>query len=448
MKTVWTETAQLLRSRVPAQAWSAWVEPVEFVDAEESSMTLEVPSKYAKEVFLEKYISITKEALHELTGRHYQLKFMINEAKGKAQLSLLNDETTPPVDRRHRAKRNERKKLNAQFSFSQFIVGPSNQFCYAACNSVANNPGRSYNPLFIYGGVGLGKTHILNAIGNHVMRKWSDMRVLYITAETFMNEMIMSLQHNRIQAFRNKFRNGCDVLLIDDIQFLTGKERTQEEFFHTFNSLYETERQIVMTSDKFPKDIPGLEERLRSRFEWGLIADIAPPELETRIAILIAKAKKERADLPDDVALFLASNFRNNIRELEGAYIRAHAFASLSGKQLTVELAREVLKHMIRDKNHRPTIEDIQKTVADYYHVKVHDLRGHRKPKIIAHPRQVAMYLSRKITEASYPEIGQRFGGKDHSTVIHAVNRIVKKMQEDINLSGEIDSLLKTLSKG
>jgi len=446
MKTVWTETAGRLRRQITAKEYAAWIEPIDFIDAEESTLSLEVPSKYAKDIFLEKYNSLAKSALHDITGRHYQIRLMINEAKGKTQLSLLKDEEVPSGAKPVRRK-SDGSTLNPYFTFSRFIVGPSNQFCYAACQSVANNPGRSYNPLFIYGGVGLGKTHILGAIGNHVLKKSPSARVLYLSAERFMNEMITSLQKNRIQAFRNKYRNGCDVLLIDDIQFLAGKERTQEEFFYTFNTLYETDRQIVMCSDKFPKEIKGLEERLRSRFEWGLIADIGPPELETRIAILKEKAKQEKTALPDDVALFLANNFRNNIRELEGAFIRAHAFASLSGKQLTVDLAKDVLKHLIQDKARRPTIEDIQKLVADYYHIKVQDLRGHKKLKIIAQPRQVAMYISRKVTEASYPEIGQRFGGKDHSTVIHAVNKIDKLYKEDMNLCSDIDSLLKNLCR-
>jgi len=318
------------------------------------------------------------------------------------------------------------------------VVGNSNQFAHAASLAVATNPARAYNPLFIYGGVGLGKTHLLNAIGNFITNK--SIQICYVSSENFMNELINSIRYDRMVTFREKFR-GIEALLIDDIQFIAGKERTQEEFFHTFNSLYESQKQIVVTSDRFPKEIPSLEERLRSRFEWGLIADIQPPETETKIAILKNKAYSNNIPLPDDVAFFLAENIKTNIRELEGSLIRIGAFASLTESEINLNIAKEVLKEIISNKSKDISIDAIQKAVAGFFKIKVSDLNSNKKLKIFTLPRQVAMYLSRKLTNLSFPEIGVSFGGKDHSTVIYAVNKIDKQIKSDSFIKEAVNSI-------
>ncbi|KXK22569.1 MAG: chromosomal replication initiator protein DnaA, partial [Armatimonadetes bacterium OLB18] len=335
--------------------------------------------------------------------------------------------------------------LNPKYTFDTFVVGNSNQFAHAASRAVANLPSLAYNPLFIYGGVGLGKTHLLNAVGLEIHRTQKQLKVLYVHAEHFTNELINSIRYEKMFEFRKKYRESCDVLLIDDIQFIAGKERTQEEFFHTFNYLYESRRQVVVTSDRFPKDIPQLEERLRSRFEWGLIADIQAPDTETRVAILRKKAEEDRIALPDEVAMFLATHIRNNVRELEGSLIRLSAFSSLSGNEISVEMAREILKNLIPDRSRALTIEAIQKLVADHYNVKISDLKSPRRLKVLTVPRQIAMYLCRKHVKSSFPELGMKFGGKDHSTVVHAVQKIEKLLQQDLTLRNEISSLEKIL---
>jgi chromosomal replication initiator protein len=334
--------------------------------------------------------------------------------------------------------------LNRKYTFGEFVAGSSNQFAVAAAMAVANNPATTYNPLFIYGGVGLGKTHLINAIGNFILSSNREMKVCYYTSEKFMNELINSLRYAKMDEFRNKFRS-MDVLLIDDVQFIAGKERTQEEFFHTFNALYESHKQIVVTSDKFPKEIPGLEERLRSRFEWGLIADIQPPDVETKQAILKMKAEQNGIQLPEEVALFLATSVSSNVRELEGFLIRIGAYASLTSTPVTLEMAREVLKDILVEKNRELTVEEIQKTVAAHFSIKISDLKSAKRLKALVLPRQIAMYLSRILTSCSYPEIGERFGGKDHSTIIHAIKKIEKHMEEDFQLRSTVNTLKNVL---
>jgi chromosomal replication initiator protein len=310
--------------------------------------------------------------------------------------------------------------------------------------AVANNPATTYNPLFIYGGVGLGKTHLVNAIGNAIIKKNPEMRVCYYTSEKFMNELINSLRYAKMDEFRNKFRS-MDVLLIDDVQFIAGKERTQEEFFHTFNALYESHKQIVVTSDKFPKEIPGLEERLRSRFEWGLIADIQPPDVETKQAILKMKAEQNGIELPEDVSQFLAASVSSNVRELEGFLIRIGAYASLTSTPVSLIMAREILKDILVEKNKEITVEEIQKVIASHFSIKVSDIKSPKRLKALVLPRQIAMYLSRQLTSCSYPEIGERFGGKDHSTIIHAIKKIERQMKTDFQLSSTINNIKNNL---
>ncbi len=324
--------------------------------------------------------------------------------------------------------------LNPRYTFDTFIVGPSNQFAHAACRAVAEAPSRSYNPLFIYGGVGLGKTHLMHAIGRYVLQHNPNFVLTYISSERFMNEMINAVRYDRILDFRERYRS-VDVLLVDDIQFVSGKEGTQTEFFHTFNALYDAQKQIVLSSDRPPHEIPALEERLRSRFEWGLIADIQSPDLETKVAILKRKAEAEAVPLPDNVAMYIAGRIKSNIRELEGSLIRLIAYASLTGRQISLELTQDVLKNVIEQDEKAITIESIQKFVSDYYQLKLAELKSKNNSKSIALPRQIAMYLCKSLTHASLPEIGRSFGGKHHSTVIHSIRKVedLRKRDPDFN---------------
>jgi len=338
-----------------------------------------------------------------------------------------------------------RAGLNPRYTFDNYVVGPSNQFCHAACNAAGERPARAYNPLFLYGGVGLGKTHLLHAVGIEVMRRFPDLRVTYVTSENFMNDLIHSLRVKDPDAFRTRFRNECDVLLMDDIQFIAGKNSTQEEFFHTFNALHQAHKQIVITSDKMPQELPGLEERLRSRFTWGLIADVQAPEIETRIAIIKKKADDEAIRIDDDVAMFLATHIRSNVRELEGCLIKLKASASLFHREVTIDFAKDQLRGLIQERQQVVSIEQIQKLVANFYNVKVKDLVGKRRHRIVAYPRHVAMFLCRKHTGNSFPEIGKNFGGRDHSTVMNAVRKIEEAVEEDNTLKGELLSIERSI---
>lgn len=336
--------------------------------------------------------------------------------------------------------------LNRAYTFGNFIRGESNSFAVATCLAAAENPGRNYNPLFIYGSSGLGKTHLLHAVGNMVLKNNPSAVVAYVTTEVFMNELVYSIRHSRTYEFRQKYRN-CDVFLVDDIQFIAGKSTTQEEFFHTFNALHNAKKQIVITSDMFPKDIPELEDRLRNRFAWGLIADIQPPSLEHRVAILLSKADESNLHLPKDVAEYIASRVRKNVRELEGALRRIKAFADLQGEPITLDLATQTFRDFLGETPRRLTIESIQKAVADHFKLKVADLRSKRRQQSVAMPRQVAMYLARKITQASYPDIGQAFGGKDHTTVMHNVKKIQECLVHDLDLKAHVDTLERQLEQ-
>ncbi|MDD2672081.1 MAG: chromosomal replication initiator protein DnaA, partial [Syntrophales bacterium] len=338
--------------------------------------------------------------------------------------------------------------LNPQYSFERFVVGPSNQFAHAACVAVAEQPAKNYNPLFLYGGVGLGKTHLLNAIGLNTYPA-SAKSVLFVSAEEFMNELISCIRYDKMPKFREKYRNtNIDYLLIDDIQFIAGKERTQEEFFHTFNTLHDAGKQIVVTSDKFPRDIPNLESRLRSRFEWGLVADIQPPEMETKIAILVKKAQENGLSLPNTVAHFIASKAESSIRELEGYLVRIAAYASLTNREINMDLVKEVLNKIIKKGDARElTVDEIVKTVAGRFGIKLSDLKSEKKNKNLVLPRQITMYLSRKLTSDSFPDIGARIGGKDHSTVIYAYNKIKKQIAEDVKLKKMVEEIEELLLK-
>jgi len=437
MENIWLEAQSNIAKVLTPQTFDTWIRPITFLSFKNNSLLLEVPNKFVKEWVEEKYTSMIQEAVSSLTGIKFQLEFKLNDklqgekAADAAELAITHDDPPP----KEKPKQGDLvSNLNPKYTFETFVCGASNQFAHAASQAVAANPATNYNPLFIYGGVGLGKTHLLIAIGNHILARNKKARVCYYTSEKFMNELINCLRYNKMEQFRNKFRS-MDILLIDDVQFIAGKERTQEEFFHTFNSLYESHKQIVVTSDKFPKDIPGLEERLRSRFEWGLIADIQPPDIETKIAILKKKAEAEAVPLPDNVAIYIASKIKSNIRELEGSLIRLIAYASLTGQELSLTLAQEVLKNIIDHDEKAVTIEIIQKHVADYYNLKLVDLKSRNNSKSIAKPRQIAMYLCKSLTHASLPEIGRSFGGKHHSTVIHSIRKVneLRKKDGDFN---------------
>jgi chromosomal replication initiator protein len=435
-----------LQTKISGLNYNNWIKPATFRLGEERRLLIEVPNKFIRDWITENYLNLIKYELFKITGEEHEISFnIVEESPSDDSPAEVASPSTPEAKAPAAAGKKGSESLNPKYAFDTFVVGSSNQFAHAASKAVANLPALAYNPLFIYGGVGLGKTHLLNAVGLEICRTQKALRVLYVHAEHFTNELINSIRYEKMFEFRKKYRESCDLLLIDDIQFIAGKERTQEEFFHTFNFLYESRRQIVVTSDRFPKDIPQLEERLRSRFEWGLIADIQAPDTETRVAILRKKAEEDKIALPDDVAMFLASHIRNNVRELEGSLIRLSAFASLSGNEITLEMAKEVLKNLIPDRSRAMTIEVIQKMVADHYNIKISDLKSPRRLKVLTVPRQIAMYLCRKHVKSSFPELGLKFGGKDHSTVVHAVQKIERLLQQDLTLRGEIQSLEKIL---
>ena len=452
MNRLWQETLGHLEKTLSPQHFSTWIKPLRFVSLKKDQLVLEVPNRFVFDWVRDHYAHLIQETVSQIGAVNYHISFQISqqtkEDKSRAPEKRLPPPTPEPETTKEIYPRewNPAYNLNPKYTFGEFVSGSSNQFAFAAASAVANNPATTYNPLFIYGGVGLGKTHLINAVGNAILHKNPEMKVCYYTSEKFMNELINSLRYAKMDEFRNKFRS-MDVLLIDDVQFIAGKERTQEEFFHTFNALYESHKQIVVTSDKFPKEIPGLEERLRSRFEWGLIADIQAPDVETKQAILKMKAESNNIQLPEDVALFLANSVSSNVRELEGFLIRIGAYASLTATPITLTMAREVLKDILVEKNRELTIEEIQKAVASHYGLKVADLKSAKRLKALVLPRQVAMYLSRQLTSSSYPDIGERFGGKDHSTIIHAIKKIEKALPEDLQLRGALNSIKTTLSQ-
>jgi chromosomal replication initiator protein len=454
MDPLWQKTLAHLEQTLTPQHFSTWIKPIHFAGVSDEFVHLEVPNRFVLDWVKNHYYRAIQECMSNIAGVPYQLRLSIKKEVSKTLVPHRKEEesqkTTPqitiaPPPGNPDPQRNNVINLNSRYTFESFVLGSSNQFASAAAMAVANNPATTYNPLFIYGGVGLGKTHLVNAIGNAILKSNPETKVCYYTSEKFMNELINSLRYAKMDEFRNKFRS-MDVLLIDDVQFIAGKERTQEEFFHTFNALYDSHKQIVVTSDKFPKEIPGLEERLRSRFEWGLIADIQAPDMETKQAILRMKAEQNGIDLPPEVALFLASAVSSNIRELEGYLIRIGAFASLTATPITLAMAQEVLKDIMVEKRRELTVEEIQKLVATHFSVKVSDLKSAKRMKALVLPRQIAMYLSRQLTSCSYPEIGERFGGKDHSTIIHAIKKIEKNMEDDFQLRTTITSLKKDLS--
>jgi len=437
---VWEEILLLIENRISKQVYDTWFSQSKLLVIDENKLQIEVPSKFHRDWIKEHHWGTLSDVIKEMMKRDdVEIDFFVQpQEKKKATRQAREDkkeggeEKTGPFEKK--------------YTFNTFVVGPSNQFAHAAAKAVADAPGRAYNPLFIYSGVGLGKTHLVNAIGHHVQNKSPRMKVAYLSSEQFTNELINRMSHQRMEEFRQKYRN-MDILLIDDIQFIAGKERTQEEFFHTFNALYEAQKQIVLTSDRQPKEIPDIEERLRSRFESGLISDIQPPDLETRIAILKKKAEFWGIRLPDDVAEILASIMKSNIRELEGGLVKLGAVSSLTNTEITQEMAKNELKYLIDNREKVITKELVQKAVTDAFGIKIADLKSKRRTKAVVLPRQVAMYLCRNFAGASLPETGAFFGGKDHSTVIHACKVIEEKKEKDPELRSRIELLIKQLKR-
>ena len=426
---LWDEILARVETKVNRHSFYTWFKPTTFLAADARTITVRVPNPLFKDWLMKHYAGVISEAMQEVKQPNLTVNF-VAEPQSEGVPATLSVEEAAAFENDPATTVRGSAGLNPRYTFDTFIVGSSNQFAHAACRAVAEAPSRSYNPLFIYGGVGLGKTHLMHAVGQYVLQHDRNLKLTYISSERFMNEMINAVRYDRIIDFRERYRT-VDVLLVDDIQFLAGKEGTQTEFFHTFNALYDSQKQIVLSSDSPPHEIPSLEERLRSRFEWGLIADIGSPDLETKIAILKKKAEAEAVPLPDNVAIYIASKIKSNIRELEGSLIRLIAYASLTGQELTLPLAQEVLKNIIDKDEKAVTIEIIQKYVADYYNLKLVDLKSRNNSKSIAMPRQIAMYLCKSLTHASLPEIGRSFGGKHHSTVIHSIRKIDDLRKKD-----------------
>jgi chromosomal replication initiator protein len=437
---LWDQILARIETKVNRHSFYTWFRPTSFVTEDRSSVTVRVPNAVFKEWLTKHYSGVMAEATAEVKRPNLIINF-IGESAADTAIPLSADEAAV-LERDPAAGAvlpGPTTGLNPRYTFDTFIVGSSNQFAHAACRAVAEAPSRSYNPLFIYGGVGLGKTHLMHAVGQYVLQHDPNLKLTYISSERFMNEMINAVRYDRVLDFRERYRS-VDVLLVDDIQFLAGKEGTQTEFFHTFNALYDSQKQIVLSSDSPPHEIPALEERLRSRFEWGLIADIQPPDLETKVAILKKKAETEAVPLPDNVAMYIAGKIKSNIRELEGSLIRLIAYASLTGREITLTLAQDVLRNVLQHDERAVTIEGIQKFVSDYYQLKHGELKSRNNSKSIAMPRQIAMYLCKTLTNASLPEIGKSFGGKHHSTVIHSIRKIEDLRKRD----GDFNTLINT----
>src|SRR5919197_2421778 len=439
---LWEQLLARIETKIGRHAFDTWFRPTAFVAEDSDSVTIQVPNPLFQGWLTKHYSGVIAEAMAEVLRPNLALRFVSDPSSDAAAVALSAEETAALAQASEAAAPVlAAAGLNPRYTFDSFLVGSSNQFAHAACRAVAEAPSRSYNPLFIYGGVGLGKTHLMHAIGQYVLQHDRALKLTYISSERFMNEVINAVRYDRILDFRERYRS-VDVLLVDDIQFVSGKEGTQTEFFHTFNALYDAQKQIVLSSDCPPHEIQALEERLRSRFEWGLIADIQPPDLETKVAILKKKAETEAVPLADNVAMYIAGKIKSNIRELEGSLIRLIADASLTGQEISLPLAQQVLKGILDHEEKAITIEAIQKFVAEYYNLKMVDLKSRNNSKSIAMPRQVAMYLCKSLTDASLPEIGRSFGGKHPSTVIHSVRKVEELRKKDPNFNTQISNFL------
>ena len=435
------QTLNVLKNEMSEVSFNTWMKSCNPISISEDTIKISVPNSFTRDILNNRYKDLVANSIQGICSKLYKLEFLISsevalEEKNKAikiKGSPLNEEIS--------------NTLNPKYTFDSFVIGNSNRFAHAASLAVAEAPAKAYNPLFIYGGVGLGKTHLMHAIGHYILENNPNAKVEYVSSEKFTNELINAIKHDKNEEFRNKYRH-VDVLLIDDIQFIAGKEGTQEEFFHTFNALHDANKQIILSSDRPPKEIPTLEDRLRSRFEWGLIADIQVPDFETRMAILKKKADLERLNVPNEVMVYVATKIKSNIRELEGALIRIVAYSSLTNREVSVDLASEALKDIISKKQGKSiTIESIQDIVSSYFNLRVEDFKSQRRTRNVAYPRQIAMYLSRKLTDMSLPKIGEEFGGRDHTTVIHAYEKISENLKTDEGLQSTVDDITKKLTQ-
>ena len=442
--TIWDQILSRIETKINRHSFYTWFKPTVFVSDIKDTVNVRVPNSLFREWLTKHYSGVVDESLKEVNRVGASVAFMVGV---DGQNNIKQSVPIEPFEKSSRATspKTQPGGLNARYSFNTFIVGSSNQFAHAACRAVAEAPSLSYNPLFIYGGVGLGKTHLMHAIGQHVLQHNPSCVLTYISSERFMNEMINAIRHDGVLDFRERYRN-VDVLLVDDIQFLAGKEGTQTEFFHTFNALYDVQKQIIISSDCHPREIPALEERLQSRFEWGLIADIQAPDLETKVAILKRKAEAESVPLPDNVAMYIAGKIKSNVRELEGSLIRLIAYASLTGREITLPLAQDVLKNVLAQDERAVTVEVVQKFVAAYYQLQPGVLKSRNNSRSVSGPRQIAMYLCKSLTGASLPEIGRSFGGKHHPTVIHSITKVKEKRKKDSSFNTLISGFLESFN--
>ena len=445
-ETLWKKCLEKIEEQILPENYTTWFSPTYPRAFDDGLMTIAVPNQFYRKCLIENYRDLIETTLKSVTEKPILVDFCI-ESEVSGQMEQAREfEKGPIIESANSASPPAPSSLNPRYNFSNFVVGPSNQFAHAAAMAVASNPATAYNPLFLYGAVGLGKTHLLHAIGNKISENNPGSRIRYISAESFTVDLIESIKRDKMPIFRTKYR-PLDVLLVDDIQFIAGKERTQEEFFFTFNTLYESHKQLVLSSDKYPKDIHNMEERLRSRFESGLVADIKAPDLETKVAILYKKADIHKKEIPQDAAIFIASNIKSNIRELEGFLLRVIAFSSFTHRKLDLVLTQEVLKEFTVDKNRHFTIPNIIKIVAGYYGIKVADIKSKRRTRNISEPRQIAMFLCREHTKSSLPEIGRQFGGKDHTTVIFSYKKISKLIKENKELKFSILEIIDLIEK-
>ncbi|GGM28662.1 chromosomal replication initiator protein DnaA [Paraliobacillus quinghaiensis] len=444
IEDLWASTLESIKEKVSKPSYDTWLKNTNADSITDDTLIVSAPNEFARDWLESRYTNLISDALFEVTGAKLKTKFVIPESENKLDDISEKTKNVPTIKQQENGE-SPKTMLNDKYTFNTFVIGSGNRFAHAASLAVAEAPAKAYNPLFIYGGVGLGKTHLMHAIGHYVLDHNPSAKVVYLSSEKFTNEFINSIRDNKAVNFRNKYRN-VDVLLIDDIQFLAGKEQTQEEFFHTFNTLHEESKQIIISSDRPPKEIPTLEDRLRSRFEWGLITDITPPDLETRIAILRKKAKAEGLDIPNEVMLYIANQIDTNIRELEGALIRVVAYSSLINKDINASLAAEALKDIIPSSRPKViTIAAIQEVIAEKYNIRLDEFAAKKRTKSIAFPRQIAMYLSRELTDFSLPKIGEEFGGRDHTTVIHAHEKISKLISQDELLHKDIEDIKEQL---
>ena len=444
LENLWDKVLAKIQENLSKPSFETWFQETKIIAIQNNLLIIEVPNEFAKDWIETRYSKLIAEIVENITNKSLDIKFVMPEMKNEAieeQKEQIEEEETTTKEEQ---KDNE-AILNPKYTFDTFVIGSSNRFAHAASLAVAEAPAKAYNPLFIYGEVGLGKTHLMHAIGHYILKHNSKMNIMYLTSEEFTNRLINSIRYDETIKFRNQYRN-IDILLIDDIQFLAGKERTQEEFFHTFNALHDANKQIIISSDRPPKEIPTLEERLRSRFEWGLITDIQEPDLETRIAILKKKASLDDIEVPNDVIVYIANEIKSNIRELEGALIRVVAYSSLVNDNITVELTQEALKDIIESnqpkKNKQITVNLIKEVVANNYGVDIQTMESKKRTRAVAFPRQIAMYIARKLTSLSLPQIGKKFGGRDHSTVLHAFNKIKDKMEDEKDFNEKIKDLI------